>query len=52
MFLGDRRSRYLFLFLLGYSNHKPQPLPYSLYEGEMYTLPRVYPMAIDVAEAN
>ena len=26
MFLGDRRSRYLFLFLLGYSNHKP-PTP-------------------------
>ena len=37
---------------LGYRvTTNPQPLPYYLYE-EMYTLPRVYPMAIDVAEAN
>ena len=40
MFLGDRRSPVpLFLFLLGYSNHKPQPLPYSLYEGDVYVAP-------------
>ena len=29
----------LFLFLLGYSNHKPQPLPYSLYEGRCIRCP-------------
>ena len=29
----------LFLFLLGYSNHKPPPLPYSLYEGRCIRCP-------------
>ena len=29
----------------------PQPLPYSLYEGDVYVAPGL-PMAIDVAEAN
>ena len=54
MFRGDRRSpgAPIALVPLGYRvTTNPQPLPYYLYEG-MYTLPRVYPMAIDVAEAN
>ena len=53
MFLGDRRSQYpIALVPLGYRvTTNPQPLPTTCMRGDVY-VPRVYPMAIDVAEAN